>query len=84
MRNTEKADFFLSIASSYGLLSKDELGRLAVVECDLEKEETVGPAIGNAAKVRWFGKGGAGAGGVAVAAGMGRSSKLSVWSSVRR
>lgn len=30
VRNPEKADTFLEIASSYGLLSKDELGRLTV------------------------------------------------------
>lgn len=35
MRNPEKADTFLEIASSYGLLSKDELGRLTVGACDV-------------------------------------------------
>ena len=113
MRNPDKADTFLEIASSYGLLrcvgwlqrpvqrpvqrgglqrnivcwqgraaaaapaspnralrspscspplnsvsclhcacSKDELGRLSVVECDLEQPETIAPAIGAAARVR--------------------------------
>ncbi|KAI7836826.1 hypothetical protein COHA_009327 [Chlorella ohadii] len=51
VRNPDKADTFLEIASSYGLLSKDELGRLTVVECDLERPETIAPAIGGAAKV---------------------------------
>jgi uncharacterized protein YbjT (DUF2867 family) len=51
VRNADKAETYLAIAASYGLLSKEELGRLQVVSCDLEQPDTLGPAIGNAAKV---------------------------------
>lgn len=51
VRDQDKADTYLSIASSYGLLSKEELGRLTVVDADLQRPETLPAAIGNAAKV---------------------------------
>ena len=60
VRNLDKADTFLAIAASYGLLSAEELGRLQVVECDLERPDTIAPAIGSAAKVRTAGCGGHG------------------------
>ena len=51
VRNADKADTYLSIASSYGLLSAEELGRLTVVPCDLERPDTLVTAIGAASKV---------------------------------
>jgi uncharacterized protein YbjT (DUF2867 family) len=57
VRNLDKADTFLAIAASYGLLSAEELGRLQVVECDLERPDTIASAIGSAAKVCMAGGG---------------------------
>ncbi|KAK9817799.1 hypothetical protein WJX72_002337 [[Myrmecia] bisecta] len=50
-RNVEQARNFVATAATYGLLSPDAVRRLEVVSVDLEKQETIAPAIGNAGKV---------------------------------
>eukprot|EP00887_Chlorella_sp_A99_P003986 scaffold11.g3986.t1 len=51
VRSAKKAESHIKNATSYGLLSQEELGRLSVVLCDLENPDTIRPAIGRAAKV---------------------------------
>ena len=50
-RNTERAREYAELAVSLGLLSPDAAKRLQVVTVDLEEEDTILAAIGNAGKV---------------------------------
>ena len=50
-RNVEKAQKYLKIAISFGLIAPEAARRLSIVEVDLTDEETIAPAIGKAGKV---------------------------------
>lgn len=50
-RDPAKAQEYAALAGDLGILPADAVKRLQIVTVDLEDEETIGPAIGNAGKV---------------------------------
>jgi len=50
-RNTDKAQEYADLALSLGVVSPDAAKRLQIVAVDLEEEDTIVAAIGNAGKV---------------------------------
>lgn len=51
-RNPEEARALVKAATEYGILTGDAARRLMVVPVDLEDEDSIAPAVGNAGKVR--------------------------------
>jgi len=50
-RNPEEARSLVKTATDYGILSGDAARRLTVVPVDLEDEDSIAPAVGNAGRV---------------------------------
>lgn len=50
-RNPQEARELVKTATEYGLLSAEQARRLTVVPVDLEDEDSIAPAVGNAGKV---------------------------------
>lgn len=50
-RNPEEARALVKAAAEYGILTGDAARRLTVVPVDLEDEDSIAPAVGNAGKV---------------------------------
>ena len=51
-RNTKKAEEYVELAISLGILTTESAKRLKIVSVDLEDKQTIVPAIGNAGMVR--------------------------------
>ena len=51
-RNPEEARNLVKTATDYGILTGDAARRLTVVPVDLEDEDSIAPAVGNAGRVR--------------------------------
>ena len=50
-RNPEEARSLVKAATDYGLLTGEQARRLTVVPVDLEDEDSIAPAVGNAGRV---------------------------------
>ena len=50
-RNPEEARTLVKAATDYGLLTGEQARRLTVVPVDLEDEDSIAPAVGNAGRV---------------------------------
>lgn len=50
-RNPEEARNLVKTATDYGILTGDAARRLTVVPVDLEDEDSIAPAVGNAGRV---------------------------------
>ena len=53
-RNPQEGRDLLKAATTYGILTAEQARRLTVVPVDLEDEDSIAPAVGNAGKVRPF------------------------------
>jgi len=53
-RNPEEGRALVKAATDYGILTADAARRLTVVPVDLEDEDSIAPAVGNAGRVGSF------------------------------